>query len=459
MKTSSVALLLALSLAACGQAGDTSAQDGIFAGAERVVPGDALSMKASFAPVVREAAPAVVNISARGVQRVRDPFWGLPAGQRQTASVGSGVIVRPNGVVVTNNHVIQGMSEIRVILNDRREFPARVVLADERSDIAVLQLQGVDEALPVLRIDDQEEQQVGDLVLAIGNPFGVGQTVTNGIISALNRTETGISDSGSFIQTDAAINPGNSGGALVDMDGDLIGINTAIFSRTGTSSGVGFAVPATMVKRVVDSAVGGASAVIRPWLGVRGESLSADAARSLGLERPQGLVITDVYGGGPGDRAGLETGDIITAVDGAEVNDQGGLNFRVGTREPGSAVEVTVLRDGQPRTLRARVERLPGEADVERAVTLSRGVIAGARVLALNPALADSLGGNPFASGVIVAGVERGGYAQRTGLRGGDIILLLNGRQVTAVDQLAAVPPGVEVTIERRGQRLTGVVL
>ncbi|MFN5617668.1 MAG: PDZ domain-containing protein, partial [Brevundimonas sp.] len=203
---------------------------------------------------------------------------------------------------------------------------------------------------------------------------------------------------------------------------------------------------------------GGASAVIRPWLGVRGESLSADAARSLGLDRPQGLVITDVYGGGPGDRAGLETGDIITAVDGAEVNDQGGLNFRVGTREPGSAVEVTVLRDGQPRTLRARVERLPGEADVERAVTLSRGVFAGARVLALNPALADSLGGNPFASGVIVAGVERGGYAQRTGLRGGDIILLLNGRQVTAVDQLAAVPPGVEVTIERRGQRLTGVV-
>ncbi|MFN3353318.1 MAG: trypsin-like peptidase domain-containing protein [Brevundimonas sp.] len=457
MKTSSIALLAALSVAACGQAGQSNAQDGVFAESERVAPSDAASMKASFAPVVREAAPAVVNIAARGVQRFRDPFWGIP-GQRQTGSVGSGVIVRPTGVVVTNNHVIEGMSEIRVTLNDRREFPARVVLADARSDIAVLQLEGVDEALPTLRIDDQEQQQVGDLVLAIGNPFGVGQTVTNGIISALNRTETGISDSGSFIQTDAAINPGNSGGALVDMDGDLIGINTAIFSRTGTSSGVGFAVPATMVRQVVDSAVGGASAVIRPWLGVQGETVSAEVARSLGLERPQGLVVTNVYDGGPGDRAGIQQGDIITAVDGAEVNDQGGLNFRVGTQEPGSSVQVTLLRDGEPRTVRARVERLPGNADVEAATTIGRGVLSGARVLALNPALADSLGGNPFASGVIIAGVERGSYAQRTGLRSGDVILSINGRTVTSAAQLSAIPPGTELVIERGGRRITGVV-
>jgi S1-C subfamily serine protease len=329
MKTPTLALAVALTLAACGQSNDTKAQDGVFAD-NRVLPGDAMTMKASFAPVVRETAPAVVNIAARGVQQVRDPFWGIP-GQRQTGSVGSGVIVRADGVVVTNNHVIEGMQQIRVTLNDRREFSARVVLADPRSDIAVLQLEGVNERLPTLNIDDREEQQVGDLVLAIGNPFGVGQTVTNGIISALNRTETGISDSGSFIQTDAPINPGNSGGALVDMDGDLIGINTAIFSRSGSSSGVGFAVPATMVRRVVDSAVGGATAVVRPWLGVKGETVSADMARSLGLERPQGLVVTEVYAGGPGARAGLREGDVITAIDGAEVNDQGGLNFRVGT--------------------------------------------------------------------------------------------------------------------------------
>jgi S1-C subfamily serine protease len=279
MKPQTLAVALALTLAACGQSSDTKAQDGVFAD-NRVVPGDAMAMKSSFAPVVRTAAPAVVNVSARGVQRVQDPFWSMfgqgPRAQ-QVGSVGSGVIVRPDGVVVTNFHVINGMQQIKVVLNDRREFDARVVLADERSDIAVLQLEGVTDRLPILNIDDREEQQVGDLVLAIGNPFGVGQTVTNGIISALNRTETGISDSGSFIQTDAAINPGNSGGALVDMDGDLIGINTAIFSRSGSSSGVGFAVPAAAVKRVVDSAVGGAKVVIRPWLGVKGEAVSASS--------------------------------------------------------------------------------------------------------------------------------------------------------------------------------------
>ena len=293
MKTSRLAIAAALMLSACGQPQPSKAQEGVFAEQPRQAPRDAGAMKSSFAPVVREAAPAVVNISARGVQQVRDPFWGLP-GQRQTGSIGSGVIVRSDGVVVTNNHVIENMQEIRVILNDRREYAAKVLLADPRSDIAVLQLEGVEGSLPVLRIDDQEEQQVGDLVLAIGNPFGVGQTVTTGIVSALNRTETGISDSGSFIQTDAAINPGNSGGALVDMDGDLIGINTAIFSRTGSSTGVGFAVPATMVKRVVDSALGGAKAVVRPWLGVKGDTVSADIARSLGLSRPQGLIIPDV---------------------------------------------------------------------------------------------------------------------------------------------------------------------
>ena len=456
MKTSSLAIAAALALAACGQPDDTRAQDGVFAD-NRVLPADAASMKSSFAPVVRETAPAVVNIAARGVQQYRDPFWGIP-GQRQTGSVGSGVIVRPNGVVVTNNHVIEGMQEIRVTLNDRREFSAKVVLADPRSDIAVLQLENVNERLPTLNIDAQEEQQVGDLVLAIGNPFGVGQTVTNGIISALNRTETGISDSGSFIQTDAAINPGNSGGALVDMDGDLIGINTAIFSRSGSSSGVGFAVPATMVKRVVDSAVGGATAVVRPWLGVKGETVSADIARSLGLDRPQGLVVTEVWPGGPAARAGLRQGDVITAGDGAEINDQGGLNFRVGTQAPNAQVEVNVLRDGSPQTLTARVQPLPGDADVDNARFIRSGVLSGAQVLALNPALADSLGGDPFATGVIVARVQRGGYANRIGLQGGDIILAVNGRAVTSVDQLADLPRGAEVVIERRGRRISGVI-
>ena len=456
MKTSTFAIAAALMLAACGQPNDTRAQDGVFAD-NRVLPADAVAMKSSFAPVVRATAPAVVNIAAIGVQQVRDPFWGIP-GQRQTGSVGSGVIVRADGVVVTNNHVIEGMQQIRVTLNDRREFSARVVLADPRSDIAVLQLEGVNEQLPVLNIDDREEQQVGDLVLAIGNPFGVGQTVTNGIISALNRTETGISDSGSFIQTDAPINPGNSGGALVDMDGDLIGINTAIFSRSGSSSGVGFAVPATMVRRVVDSAVGGATAVVRPWLGVKGDTVSADIARSLGLERPQGLVVTDLYPGGPAARAGIQQGDVITAIDGAEVNDQGGLNFRIGTRAPNDTVQVNVLRDGRPETLNARVQPLPGDADVDNATVIRSGVLSGAQVLALNPALADSLGGDPFATGVIVGRVQRGSYANRVGLQGGDIVQSVNGRAVTSVQQLSDVARGSEVVIERRGRRIAGVI-
>ncbi|MDA1320720.1 MAG: Do family serine endopeptidase [Proteobacteria bacterium] len=459
MKTSRLAIAAALILSACGQPQPSKAQEGVFAEQPRVAPRDAGSLKTSFAPVVREAAPAVVNISARGVQRVRDPFFELFGGgpqSRVTGSIGSGVIVRPDGIVVTNNHVIQNMQEIRVTLNDRREYPAKVLLADERSDIAVLQLENLDGDLPVLRIDDQEQQQVGDLVLAIGNPFGVGQTVTNGIISALNRTETGISDSGSFIQTDAPINPGNSGGALVDMDGDLIGINTAIFSRTGSSTGVGFAVPAAMVKRVVDSAVGGAKSVERAWLGVKGDTVSSDMARSLGLDRPQGLMVTDVYAGGPAARAGIEQGDVITAIDGAEVNDQGGLNFRVGTRSPNDTVAVTVLRDGRTQTLNARVSTLPGDADPGQGSVVGQGALAGLQGVALNPALADRLGGDPFTSGVVVTGLQRNSIPARIGLRPNDLVVQIDGRAVTTVAALGRAQRGSELTIVRNGRRLTG---
>lgn len=458
MKPSHLAIAAALGLAACGQPQPSKAQEGVFAEAPRQVPGDAASMKASFAPVVRQAAPAVVNISARGVQQVRDPFFELFGGgpqSRVTGSIGSGVIVRPDGVVVTNNHVIQNMQEIRVTLNDRREFPARVLLADERSDIAVLQLERVDGELPTLRIDDQEQQQIGDLVLAIGNPFGVGQTVTNGIISALNRTETGISDSGSFIQTDAAINPGNSGGALVDMDGDLIGINTAIFSRTGSSSGVGFAVPAAMVRRVVDSAVGGASSVVRPWLGVRGDTVSSDIARSLGLERPQGLIVTDVYANGPGARAGLREGDVITAIDGGEINDQGGLNYRVGTRSPNDTVRVTVLRDGRAQTLDARVTPLPG-GDNRVVGTIESGPLAGLRVGALSPADADRIAGDPFRQILVVD--QAAGRAGAWGLREGDVLLGVNTTPIMSIEPLRDLRGPARLTIQRDGRQLSGVV-
>ena len=450
--------VLALALTACGAPDDTKAQDSVFEpAAERAVPRDAAEVKASFAPVVRSTAPAVVNISARGVQTYRDPYWGQFR-QQPTGSVGSGVIVRADGIVVTNTHVIQGMDEIIVGLNDRRQFTAKVLLADERSDIAVLQLEGVEEPLPVLRIDAGEDQQIGDLVLAIGNPFGVGQTVTNGIISALNRTETGISDSGSFIQTDAAINPGNSGGALVDMDGDLIGINTAIFSRSGSSSGVGFAVPATMVQRVVDAALDGETTVVRPWLGVKGEPLTAEEATRMGLDRPRGLKVTDLFANGPAARAGIRQGDVILAVGNNEINDQGGLNFRVGTRAPGDTVAVTLIRDGREQQVNARVQPLPGEINLEAAVVIREGAMAGAQVLALNPAIADRLLGDPLAEGVIVGGLAQNSIAARQGFRRGDIIVSVNGQAVDTAQDLAQLRRGAQVVIQRGGQSLNGTM-
>jgi len=461
MKSSTAAIAAALMLAACGKASETRAQEGVFAEpSNRVVPADAMTMKASFAPVVRAAAPAVVNISARSMQRV-DPFFqmfsGMPS-QRMAESAGSGVIVRSNGIVVTNNHVIEGAQQIRVVLNDRREFPAKVLLADPRSDIAVLQLEGVTEALPILAIDDREQLQVGDLVLAIGNPFGVGQTVTNGIISALNRTETGISDSGSFIQTDAAINPGNSGGPLVDMDGDVIGINTVIFSRSGSSAGVGFAVPASMVKRVVDSAVGGATSVSRLWLGLKGDSVTADMARSLGMSRPHGLIVSELYPDSPASRAGVQDGDIITAVDGQEINDQGGLNFRVGLKKANDPVALTILRDGQPRTVNARVQTLPGNAADNQDVVVERGPLAGLRVVILNPALADKLGGDAWARGALVTGIARGSNVTRYSFQPGDLVRQVGGRTVNSASDLNRANGPVEVTIQRRGQSITGTV-
>lgn len=454
MKRSTALAAVAVLLAACGNANGSRAQEGVFAQpTDREVPRDAATVKASFAPVVREAAPAVVNISAVSLQRQRDPFFGAFLGAPRAAeSAGSGVIVRSDGIVVTNNHVIQGAQQIKVVLNDRREFPATVLLADERSDIAVLKLDNVSEALPVLAIDAAEDLQVGDLVLAIGNPFGVGQTVTNGIISALNRTETGISDSGSFIQTDAAINPGNSGGPLVDMDGDVIGINTAIFSRSGSSSGVGFAVPASMVKRVVDSAIGGATSVARLWLGVKGEAVTSDIARSLGMDRPRGLILTDIYPGSPGARAGLQDGDIIVSVDGQEINDQGGLNFRVGTKAQNDTVALSVLRDGQPRTINARVQTLPdtpGAAQIIR-----QGPLAGLSVARQSPADADKLAGDPFAAVLFVRDVS--GAAAQYGLKSGDVIVGVNGRRVTSAESLSGITGRAQLTIQRDGRQMSG---
>jgi Do/DeqQ family serine protease len=427
----------------------------------RRTPTDAAGLKTSFAPVVKKAAPAVVNISSKRVVRQQvDPFWemfggGIPR-ERVEGSLGSGVIVRSDGVIVTNNHVIEGGQEITVSLADRREYPAKVLLADARADLAVLKIDAT--GLPTLAIDLGEDLQVGDLVLAIGDPFGVGQTVTNGIISALNRTDVGEGSVSSFIQTDAAINPGNSGGALVDMDGNLIGVNSMILSRSGGSSGVGFAIPGPVVRQVVETALGGGRAVARPWLGVAGQPVTGEIARTLGLDRPQGLLLAGVYPNSPAARAGLQQGDAILTIDGQAVNDETSLNYRVGTRRAGETVTVTYQRGGKLVTGRATLQAPPAAPAKDQQLVAGRNPFDGAVVLNLSPSTNIELGLNPFAAGVLVSEI-RGGLSVNAGFRPGDLIRQVNGRTIATVAQLRAVlaVPARQwaVTIDRQGQQIS----
>lgn len=422
---------------------------------EGQVPETRGQIQLTFAPVVRQAAPAVVNVFTRRVVRERvvspfanDPFFqrffgdrfsfGVPR-ERVQRSLGSGVIVRADGVIVTNNHVIAEGESFTVALADRREFEAEVLLADERTDLAVLKIDTGGEELPVLRFGDSDALEVGDLVLAIGNPFGVGQTVTSGIISALARTQVGITDYRFFIQTDAAINPGNSGGALVTLDGRLAGINTAIFSRSGGSNGIGFAIPANMVRVVVESALRGGHHVVRPWLGAAVQTVTSDIAASLGLDRPGGVLVGDVYPGGPADRAGLRTGDVIRRLGEHEIADAQALRYRIATQKLGSRVTVEYIRDGRVR--RATLELTPPPEDPPANETLLEGAhpLAGASIANLSPALADRLRLDPMASGVVVVKVARGSPAARFGVLPGDIILAINDVRIARVADAVSV--------------------
>jgi Do/DeqQ family serine protease len=468
-KTSRLLLPFLAVLAACSGAdtGNAQSRGAPMAQPTRQVPTDAASMRASFSPVVKRAAPAVVNVYARRVVRQQvDPFWQMFGGgvprQRAELSLGSGVIVRSDGVIVTNAHVVQGGQEFMVVLADRREYPAELLLADARTDLAVLKVNPGADKLPTLAIDDTGDHEVGDLVLAIGNPFGVGQTVTNGIISALNRSTEAAGDAASFIQTDAPINPGNSGGALVDMDGDLIGVNSMILSRSGTSSGVGFAIPAVMVKRVVETAVGGGHTLVRPWLGAKTEAVTGEMARSLGLAAPQGALVTTLYPGGPAARAGLRVGDIVTAVDGGAVNDPAGLNFRIATKRSGESVRLDVLRDGRTQTLTARAEAPPSNPAPDERTLSGNQPLTGVTVVNLSPAVADELGLDPFAAGrgVLLRDIPADSFAARQGFRPGDLIRGVNGREVGSTRELQQVlsagSRGVwAVTIERDGKLVT----
>ena len=422
------------------------------AGADKRLPSGREEMRLSFAPLVKRAAPAVVNIYAkRVVQSVpvspffNDPFFrrffgedfsfGRPR-ERVQNSLGSGVVVRGDGLVVTNHHVIKDASEITVVFADRREFDARLVGTDQRTDLAVLRIDPGGQELPWLRIRDSDDLEVGDLVLAIGNPFGVGQTVTSGIVSALARNAAGISDFGFFIQTDAAINPGNSGGALVSLDGRLVGINTAIYSRGGGSIGIGFAIPSNMVAMVVD-AVDRTGRVVRPWIGARTQDVTAAIAASLGRPRPEGVIVREIHPGGPTDRAGLRVGDVILAVNGRRIDDRAGLFFRVATLRLGATAEFTVLRQGRERRLRFDVVAAP-EIPPRNVTELDgRHPFSGAAMADLSPALAEELGIESPERGVVVMDARRGSIARRLGFRRGDVVLRINGREPRSVAALA----------------------
>lgn len=441
--------------------------------AQKQVPASALEAQLSYAPVVKEVAPAVVNVYARTVvkgRQGRSPFAGDPfferffgdqfggrTRERVQNSLGSGVIVRSNGIVVTNNHVIEHGTEFKVVLADRREFDAELILQDERTDLAVLKLKAEDETFPTLEFYDSDRAEVGDLVLAIGNPFGVGQTVTSGIISALARTHVGISDYQFFIQTDAAINPGNSGGALVAMDGKLVGVNTMIVSRSGGSVGIGFAIPANMVRLVVASAVNGGK-IHRPWLGASGQMVTGDLAATLGLDRPTGVLVNKLHTGGPTDQAGLEVGDVILRIDGFEVNDMQSARYRLATLKMGGTTDVVYSRSG--RELKTKLKLLPPPEDPPaRETTIeSASVMLGVTVANLSPAFNEAKGFDTMKEGVIVVGVSRRSPANRVGLRPGDVVLEVNDVEIATVADLVAVTAEAQrrwsLVVERGGRVL-----
>jgi Do/DeqQ family serine protease len=456
--------LLALLAACSGHPSNTSAQtiQGGFPAPERKPPGTAAEMRLSFAPVVRKVAPAVVNVFSRRVVRQQiDPFWqmfGVVPREGVEQSLGSGVIVRSDGVIVTNHHVIAGGQEIMVVLEDRRQFAAKVLLDDAHADLAVLKIEA--SGLPVLPIDAGSDVQVGDLVLAIGDPFGVGQTVTNGIVSALARTQVGGQGS-LYIQTDAAINPGNSGGALVDMNGNLIGINTMILSSSGASAGVGFAIPGALVKQVVQAAAGGGHSVIQSWLGVRGQEVNGEIASSLGLDRPQGVLVADVYPGSAADQAGIKSGDVILSVDGQAVNDQASLDYQIATRPSGGQASLQVRRGKDVHPLAVRIQSAPDSPPRDERTIAGRNPLGGATLVNVSPAVAQEMGVDPFADrGVLVTKLDDRGYAANVGIRPGDMIRQINGRPIRrTADIPAALASGAgswRVTIQRGEQEITG---
>lgn len=436
--------------------------------AAQTVPGSAAQMQLSFVPLVKDAAPAVVNIYAKimteprrtPLQRdpfferfFRDPFSEKPRVQN---SLGSGVILSEDGIVVSNYHVVGMATEIRVVLNDRREYSAQVLLADEEADLAILRIEAED-PLPYLELRDSRTVEVGELALAIGNPFGVGQTVSSGIISGLARSRVGGGNSGLgyFIQTDAPINPGNSGGALIDMAGQLIGINTSILTRSGGSNGIGFAIPADLVETFVMQARVGRTEFARPWAGVAGQPVDADMAGPLGLDRAGGIILSGVHDASPFRAAGLRVGDVITAVDGQPVNTPNEMVYRMSVAGLGRSVAITRMRGGTQANVEVSLVVAPDDPPRAELALGVESVLPGLRVARINPAVLSELNLPLEATGVVV--LDPGPFARRVGLGPGDVIEAVNGVQISHPDEIEAVFAGqvrrFQMVVQRGGRR------
>lgn len=439
------------------------------ASAETKVPTSQAEISLGFAPLVKEAAPAVVNIYAKRVVEVREsPFQGDPffqnlfrdfgtARPRVQNSLGSGVILSEDGIVVSNYHVVGMATDIRVVLNDRREFTAQVLLSDEANDLAILQL---DEpgTMPYLPLRDSDSVEVGELVLAIGNPFGVGQTVSSGIVSGLARTGAAAgTGQGYFIQTDAPINPGNSGGALIDVNGDLIGVNTRILTRSGGSNGIGFAIPANLVAEFVDQAKAGNARFEKPWAGAAGQPVDADIAESLGLDRPGGILISGLHPASPFLAAGISPGDVILAVDGQPVTNGAEMIFRMSVAGQGGTATIAGVFGGKPGEIDVALIAPPEEPSRETLETSRRTVLPGVTVSRINPALTAEMGLPLNAEGIVVE--NPGDLGARVGLRFGDILLGINDTVITRTsdveDALRQTPRRVSMLVQRGSRRVT----
>lgn len=428
---------------------------------ESQVPSSRAEISLSFAPLVKEAAPAVVNIFTKTVSSsgpsafMGNPFFQQFFGDmeqmqpRVQNSLGSGVILSPDGIVVSNYHVVGMATEIRVVLNDRREFDARVLLADTQSDIAILKIDSP-EPLPWLPFRDANEVEVGELALAIGNPFGIGQTVSSGIISGLARSGVTTGNArGYFLQTDAAINPGNSGGALIDMAGRLIGVNTRILTRSGGSNGVGFAIPSNLVAQFVKQAQAGETRFQRPWAGINGQAVDRDIAQGLGLEIPEGVLISAMHRLSPFGAAGLRPGDVVLRFDDQPVNAPAEMLHHMSVRGIGQDVPLHYISRGRVKTTSVRLIAAPDDPP-SNPLTITQGPLSGLRVTTINPALGAEFNLPAEASGVLITDVT--GPLRRLGLRPGDLLRAINGVRVNSSADVAKL-----AAEDRRGWRLDGV--